>query len=323
MREREIITQYFAPLTEGEPGSFSLMDDAAVLNVPQEKQLVVTTDSVIEAVHVLPDATPEQYAMKLVRRNMSDLAAMGATPWRYLLNLRVPRGTERDWFVRFHQALEREQERFAMTLVGGDTTIGGDGVHLTLTALGLVDGPPLLRSGATVGDTVYVSGSIGDAALGLAMLQADIDAKGPWVERYHMPQPRLTLGNALRGVASAVLDCSDGLLKDAARIAEASGTGLELTLPSIPVSEPTRQLLDAAPNHEARSAIWQTILTGGDDYELIFTAPAAAETSLQEMARFLGVPVTAIGVVTEQPSLHYRDETGTLIRFGSDAGFEY
>lgn len=323
MREREIIAQYFAPLTEGEPGSFSLTDDAAVLAVPEHRQLVVTTDSVIEAVHVLPDATPEQYAMKLVRRNLSDLAAMGATPWRYLLNLRMPRGTERDWFVRFHQALLREQERFGMVLAGGDTTIGGDVVHLTLTALGLVESSPLTRGGAKAGDRVYASGSIGDAALGLAMLQADHTAKGPWIERYHTPLPRLTLGNALRGVASAAIDCSDGLLKDAARIAEASGVGLALQLASVPVSEQTQQLLDAAPNGESRSAIWQTIVTGGDDYELIFTAPPSAETSLQEMARFLALPLTVVGTVTQDTALHYRDEAGALVRFGAESGFEY
>lgn len=323
MREREIIATYFAPLSTGEPGSFSLIDDAAVLAVPKNRQLVITTDSVIEAVHVLPDATPEQYAMKLMRRNLSDLAAMGATPWRYLINLRAPRGTERDWFVRFSQALAREQERFDLVLVGGDTTIGGDVIHLTLTALGLVEGSPLTRSGAKPGDTLYVSGTIGDAALGLAMLQADNTVKGPWVERYHTPLPRLTLGNALRGIGSAALDCSDGLLKDTASLCEASGVGVELTMASIPVSEQTRQLLDAAPTSEARSAIWQTLLTGGDDYELIFAAPASAETGLQEMARFLNLPLTAIGTLTEDRNLGYRDETGALIAFGRDAGFEY
>lgn len=323
MKEREIIAQFFAPLAQGEPGSFSLTDDAALLAVPDHHQLVVTTDSVIEAVHVLPDATPEQYAMKLVRRNLSDLAAMGATPWRYLLNVRIPRGTERDWFVRFSQALLREQERFGMVLVGGDTTIGGDVVHLTLTAFGLVERDALTRSGANAGDAVYASGTIGDAALGLAMLQADSGTKGHWVERYHAPLPRLTLGNALRGIATAAIDCSDGLLKDTARLAEASKLGVELNLAHVPVSEPTRQLLDAAPNHEARSAIWQTILHGGDDYELIFTAPASAQTSLQEMARFLALPLTAIGTVKAEGAMGYRDESGALIRFGVDAGFEY
>ena len=323
MREREIIATYFAPLSSGEPGSFSLVDDAAILTAPTNKQLVITTDSVIEAVHVLPDATPEQYAMKLMRRNLSDLAAMGATPWRYLLNVRVPRGTERDWFVRFTQALAREQERFGLVLVGGDTTIGGDAIHLTLTALGLVESAPLTRSGAKAGDTLYVSGTIGDAALGLAMLQADHTAKGPWIERYHTPQPRLALGNALRGIATAALDCSDGLLKDTASLCEASNVGVELAMVSIPVSQQTRQLLDAAPGLEARSAIWQTLLTGGDDYELIFTAPASAATGLQEMARFLNLPLTAIGTITTEKNVHYRDESGALITFGRDAGFEY
>lgn len=322
MREREIIATFFAPLTGGEPGSFSLTDDAAVLTPPKGSKLVLTTDSVIEAVHLLPDATPEQYAIKLVRRNLSDLAAMGATPWRYLLNLRVPRGIEASWFSRFSAALAREQELFSMVLTGGDTTMGGDVIHLTATMLGLVPRDPLTRSGAQAGDAVYVSGQVGDAGLGLAMLQADQAAQGPWVERYYTPQPRLALGNALRGIATAAIDVSDGLLKDLSAICTASHVGCELALASIPVSSDTQRLLDAAPNADARSTLWHMIATGGDDYELLFTASADAHVALQEMARFLSVPLTRIGTITPQKTLHYTDEAGQHV-FGSESGFEY
>lgn len=322
MRERDIIATYFAPLTTGEPGSFSLTDDAAVLGVPKGQKIVVTTDSVIEAVHVLPDATPEQYAVKLLRRNLSDLAAMGATPWRYMLNLRIPRGIEASWLERFATSLKREQQHFKLVLAGGDTTIGGDTIHLTVTMLGLVDKDVLTRRGAQVDDHVYVSGAIGDAALGLAMLQADSAADGIWVERYHTPQPRLTLGHALRGIATAALDVSDGLLKDLSNLCTTSHVGCEIALASIPVSDDTRNLLDAAPNPEARSTIWQMIATGGDDYELVFTAPASAHTQLQEMARFLAVPLTKIGVITADRTLRYTDEAGQHL-FGNESGFEY
>lgn len=322
MREREIIATYFAPLTSGEAGSFSLNDDAAVLAVPKGQRLVLTTDSVIEGVHVLPDATPEQYATKLLRRNLSDLAAMGATPWRYLLNLRMPRGIEAPWFERFSGTLKHEQTQFKLVLAGGDTTIGGDAIHLTLTLLGLVGNDALLRSGARDDDDVYVSGTIGDAALGLAMLQADTSADGLWTERYHCPQPRLALGHALRGIATAAIDVSDGLLKDVASLCAASHVGCALALSDVPVSDATRQLLDAAPNAEARTTIWQMLVTGGDDYELVFTAPAGARTQLQEMSRFLAVPLTRIGRITAERTLQYTDETGQHL-FGAESGFEY
>ncbi len=322
MRQREIIATYFAPLSSGEPGSFSLTDDAAVLTPPKGHKLVLTTDSVIEAVHVLADATPEQYGTKLMRRNLSDLAAMGATPWRYLLNVRVPRGIEPSWFERFAHTLHTEQEQFKLVLAGGDTTIGGDVIHLTITMLGLVQADALTRSGAKTGDAVYVSGCIGDATLGLAMLQADSSAEGAWVARYHTPQPRIALGHALRGIATAAMDISDGLLKDLSNLCTASNVGCALALTSIPVSEDTQRLLDAAPNAEARSTIWHMIATGGDDYELVFTAPESAHTQLMEMARFLGVPLTRIGSITSERSLHYTDEAGEHI-FGEESGFEY
>ena len=321
MQEHAIIATHFAPLCADEPGSFNLTDDAAVLAMPEGKRLVVTTDSVIEGVHMLPAATEAQYASKLMRRNLSDLAAMGAAPWRYFLNLRVPRETGTEWFASFAATLHQEQERFGLVLAGGDTTLGGDIIHLSATVLGLVGKAPLTRSGACAGDGLYVTGSIGDAALGLAMLQADAAADGHWIDRYHLPQPRLQVGQALCGVASAALDCSDGLLKDAARLAMASGVGLELDATAIPVSDATRSLLEAAPDYASRSAIRQIILTGGDDYELIFTAPPSAETALAEMARFLRVPITPIGTVTDA-GLEYRDEAGQH-RFGLDSGWEY
>jgi thiamine-monophosphate kinase len=322
MRERDIIANYFVPLASAEPGAFALRDDAAVLDVPSGQQLVITTDSVIEGVHVLPHASPQQFAQKLMRRNLSDLAAMGAAPWRYTLNLRVPRETPDAWFAAFAQTLNDEQQQFGLVLAGGDTTLGGDHVHLTLTAMGLVDGPALTRRGAREGDIIFVSGTIGDAALGLTMLQDDAHADGPWVERYHRPQPRLALGKALRSKATSALDCSDGLWLDLQRLCDASGVGALVELEQVPLSAATRQLLDAAPDADSRSALWQMLVTGGDDYELIFTAPASMAQELQEMARFTGTSITAIGTVTEAPTLHYRDARGTHA-FSLQSGWEY
>lgn len=316
MRERDIIAQ-LAPLAADDAGSFGLRDDAACLAPPTSQQLVITTDSVIEGTHVLATATPGHYAQKLVRRNLSDLAAMGATPWRYLLNLHLPRDVDGEWVRAFTETLQHEQEQFGMVLIGGDTTRGGERIHLTLTALGCIEGAPLTRHGAQLGDVLYVSGTVGDAALGLAMLQADASARGPWVERYHRPLPRLALGKALRGIATAALDISDGLLKDAARL----DAGLVLQRDAVPLAADTQALLAAAPSAEARDAIWQTILSGGDDYELLFTAPPDAAETLQQLSRFLNLPLTPIGAVVES-GLHYRSASG-LHRFDAESGWEY
>ena len=156
MGERTRIAQYFAPLAATEPGSFSLTDDAAVLTLPPGKQLVITTDSVIEGIHVLLAATPQQFAQKLMRRNLSDLAAMGAMPWRYSLNLHTPATLDDAWFAAFTAALAEEQQHFGCVLAGGDSTTGGVLIHATMTCFGLLDAAPLRRHAARVAEDVYV-----------------------------------------------------------------------------------------------------------------------------------------------------------------------
>ncbi|MEJ0010487.1 MAG: AIR synthase related protein [Alphaproteobacteria bacterium] len=166
MDEHARIAQFLAPLAEAEPGALGLKDDAALLRPPPGKTLVVTTDSVI-AGHPCPDGRerPQQVAVKLMRRNLSDLAAMGAAPWRYTLNLHTPKATKDAWFAKFAGVLAAEQQRFGLTLIGGDCTSGTRPIHATMTCFGLIEGKPLLRSGAKAGDILYASGTIGDAAL--------------------------------------------------------------------------------------------------------------------------------------------------------------
>ncbi len=289
MAERERIARFFAPLAQAEPGSFALTDDAATLAPPAGHSLVVTTDSVIGGIHVLPGATAAQFAQKLVRRNLSDLAAMGATPWRYFLNLHTPRDTPDAWFAEFTAMLAQEQTQFGMVLAGGDSTSGGDIIHATMTCLGLSGTTQLLRSKATVGDDVYVSGTIGDAALGLQLLQHALatDAAGEAFlsQRYHIPEPRLELSGMLHGIAHAVIDVSDGLLADAEQIARSSSVQVRLTRASVPLSNAARALV------QQDETYWQHILGGGDDYELLFAAPVAQRAALAEL------PVTRIGEV--------------------------
>ena len=297
MSERKRITHYFSPLSAAEPGSFWLTDDAAVLAPPAGYSLVFTTDSVIESTHVLPGATPQQFAQKLVRRNLSDLAAMGATPWRYLLNLHTPRALADSWFAEFSCALAAEQHEFDMTLIGGDSTSGGDRVHATITCIGLLDGPVLRRRGGCIGDDIYVSGTIGDAALGLQLLQQKIAASAAHYDhltgRYHLPKPRLALGLALGSIATSCIDISDGLLADAAQIATASAVGLRIERDAIPLSDAAASLI------ASDSALWEIVCAGGDDYELLFTASPSQRADIAEVSQRLALTVTRIGMVVE------------------------
>lgn len=308
MREHARIARFFAPLSTAEPGSFNLTDDAAVLAPPTGKKLVVTTDSVIRGVHVPATAKPEAMARKLMRRNLSDLAAMGATPWRYLLNLHTSPTTEDDWFAAFAEALKQEQQKFGLVLVGGDMTSGKGPLSATMTCLGLVDGEPLLRKGAKAGDALYVSGTIGDAALGLQVVQRTLElpkVERLWfIERYFTPEPRLALGQSLRGLASSVIDCSDGLLADAAHLAQVNNLKIMIEREAIPLSPATAVLVKQEPKH------WDTIASGGDDYELIFTIPWSARERVARLSATLGLNLTRIGSVTNGRGLSLVDAKG-------------
>jgi thiamine-monophosphate kinase len=272
MREHERIAMFFAPLSAGEAGAFGLKDDAAVLTVPAGQQLVVTTDSVIEGIHLPHGATSEQFAQKLMRRNLSDLAAMGATPWRYLLNIHLPHVTDDLWLKHFSHTLAGLQKEFHMALVGGDCT-RGDTTHLTATMLGFVH-TPLTRAGAKVGDGIYVTGRIGDAAMALKNLAT---ASEELLHRYYRPAPRIHIGQTLHGVATACIDISDGLVADLGHLCAASNVGAVIDVGKIPFS----------PDGDI-----QTMLTGGDDYELLFTASTAPPT--------FDIPITRIGTIEAQ-----------------------
>lgn len=317
MRERERIQQFFAPLTHGEPGSFLLTDDAALLTPPSEHTLVVTTDSVIETVHVLPGATPTQFAQKLVRRNLSDIAAMGATPWRFTLNLHTPHGLPDAWFAEFSKALAQEQAQFGMVLIGGDSTAAaGARIHLTMTCIGLLKGPPLRRNHAQIGDAIYVSGTIGDAATGLKMLQQSEAESLPLINRYHAPEPRLTLGYALQHIAHAAIDISDGLLADIAQLCTGSGVGATIKRDAIPRSLTLQHFLDRD------AAIWDNVLNGGDDYELCFTAAPSYSKAIAHLAHTLNLPLTCIGTVTQGNGVQLVDRHGEVVN-GFTNGWEH
>lgn len=300
MDEFGLIARFFAPMAAAEPGALGLKDDAAVLDLPPGTRLVVTTDALVAGVHFYRDDPPAEIARKLMRVNMSDLAAMGARPRGVLLVAVLPRDMTEDWLAEFAKGLAGDVETFGAPLVGGDTSATDGPLVLALTALGEATGPALTRSGARAGDDIYVSGTIGDAALGLLALKGetfglDDEALAPLVARYLVPEPRLSLGRALAadGVAHACIDISDGLVADLGHIAECSGLRAELAAAAVPLSSTVRRLTAEEPK------LFEPVLTGGDDYELCFTAAMEARERVAAAAAAAGTTVTRIGTMKD------------------------
>jgi len=268
MNEFALIRKYFAPLAEAFPGSLNLSDDAAILDIPEGSQLVITKDAISEKVHFLPGTDPALIAKKLLRTNLSDLASMGATPLCYFLAVALPKPISEDFIARFAEGLAEDQKQFSIHLAGGDTITSATPVF-SLTAHGLIPkGKALRRSGAKAGDGIYVTGTLGDAALGL--LDAREGKKNALTERYHLPQPRVNQGVELRNVASSCIDISDGLLQDAGHVAKASNVAMDIHLEQLPLSQEAREKIAAQPE------LLPLIYSGGDDYELLFTLPEDA-----------------------------------------------
>jgi thiamine-monophosphate kinase len=302
--ELELIAQLLRPLARGYPGALGLTDDAALVDVPEGHQLVIAKDAMVAGVHFLADDPPPSVAGKLLRVNLSDLAAMGADPLGYLMVLARPVYIDDDWLRRLVAGLAAEQAEFGVHLLGGDTTSTPGPLTLSLTILGTVPrGAALLRGGARPGDHIWVSGTLGDAALGLRILKglAVPDEDGlPLVDRYRTPRPRLALGRALRGLAHAAIDVSDGLVADLGHILECSGTGAEVEAARLPLSAEARGVPGAL----------LAALTGGDDYELLFTAPADAAGAIEAVGTEVAVAVTRIGRITAEPGLRVLDRDG-------------
>jgi thiamine-monophosphate kinase len=300
--EFERIDRVFAPLSAGAPGAFGLTDDAALLPSPPEGEAwTITVDALVAGVHFLPDDSPDLIARKALRCNLSDLAAMGAVPAGYTLALALPRGMEGAvaWIESFADGLGRDQAEFGVHLFGGDSVSTSGPLWVSITAFGTVPGDrPLRRSAAKPGDDLWVSGTLGDSALGLLVLRGRLlrdDVTEALVDRYHLPQPRVRLGPALVGTAHAALDVSDGLVQDAGHIARRSGVAIEIDAPNLPLSPATIACVDSDPD------LLHHVLVGGDDYELLFTAPPEARATLAAIAARLDLRITRIGSVREGP----------------------
>lgn len=298
------IARLFRPLTRGAPGAFELKDDAAVIPSRPGFDLVVTNDAVVEGVHVPKGEAPDLIARKLVRVNLSDLAAKGAEPAGCLLAVAWPRAYRLKDRERFVLGLAADLETYALPLLGGDTVAMPDGpLTASLTAFGWVpEGRMLRRGGARPGDLVLVSGAIGDATLGLAAVQGEIeDPDGSLTYRYRLPEPRLDVRAALRRTATATADISDGLIADARHIAEASEVAITLDLEQMPLSRAAATWLEGQPD---TTAALLRLASGGDDYEIVCTVPPgvrkpAGFTVVGRVSEGAGVEVRALGRTLE------------------------
>lgn len=312
--EFEIIAELFAPLARTFPGALGLTDDAALLPADAQHETVVTMDAMVAGVHFLPADPADLVARKLVRVNLSDLAAKGAVPFAVMLAAAFPRGTGLDWLRLFAEGLRQDLAQYGVALIGGDTVATPGPLTLSLTALGKVAaGRAILRSGAAPGDTIWVSGRIGDGALGLKAARGELDLSPHHVDAladsYRLPQPRVALGPRLVGIASAGMDVSDGLVQDLGHLCRVSGVAAAIQAAEVPLSPAARAALAA---DQSRLA---SVLTGGDDYELLFTAPAKFRDAVLEAGRQSGVAVTAIGTVTAGQGTVVRDSLGHELSF--------
>lgn len=300
MTEFEIIRRFFgSPPVRRDDVVLGIGDDAAILRSPAGHELILTTDTLVEGRHFLSGTDPETLGHKALAVNLSDLAAMGADPAWFLLSITLPQADEQ-WLTAFTRGLHALSKRFNIQLVGGNTTRGP--LSIGVTACGFVPaGRALLRRGAQPGDRIYVTGTLGEAALALRVRQRCMEATGTEraaiMDRLDRPEPRIASGIALRGLATAVIDVSDGLVADLGHLLEAGNVGALVELSRIPLSANFRKLLPPA------SLDWELVVAGGDDYELCFTVPVSREPELLKRVADSGCTCTCIGEIVAEPGL--------------------
>jgi len=305
MDEFGIIAKYFAPLA-GE-GAFGLKDDAALLSSRSGQDLVITTDTVTEGVDFFAFDPSADIARKALRVNLSDLAAKGAVPAHYLLNLSLPHTITPDWLAGFADGLGQDQQEFGITLLGGDTGATDGSLSIAVTAFGFVpQGKMVRRDGARIGDAVYVTGTIGDSGGGLAIFKRekhslDDTDRDALIARYRVPQPPVAFAQNLRAIAHAGVDVSDGLIADLGHIASASGVRIVVEGEAVPLSAPLRAFW-------GEGALLRAVVAG-DDYQIAFTAPPGLQGPFTQIGRVdagKGVSLTMGGADVALPKTGYR-----------------
>lgn len=319
--EFDLIARYFAPLA-AHPGARALADDVAVVAPAPGMAHVLTVDTIVEGVHYLTEDPADLVARKLLRVNLSDLAAKGARPVGYLLATSFGKGVTAAWLESFAAGLAADQAEFGLSLLGGDTTATPGPTTLTVTLIGEAEaGAVAARGGAKPGEGIYVSGTLGDAALGLKAIRGELEGidaadRDYLAGRYRLPEPRLALGAALAGVASATIDISDGLMADLGHVCGRSGVKAEVALEDIPLSAAARRALAAEP------ALRDDVLGGGDDYEILFTASPNAETALTRAALRARGSFSRIGTIRDGAGISVTDRAGRPVKV-KQAGFRH
>lgn len=316
--EDGLIARYFKPLAR-DAGAFGLNDDAAVLTPPPRHDVVLKTDGIVGGMHFFLNDPADAVARKALRVNLSDLAAKGAKPVGFLLSLALPKSINKKWLADFARGLGADAERYECPLMGGDTDRTTGPVTISIAAFGtLPSGTMVRRSGAKIGDRVVVSGTIGDAALGLKLRQTAALAKR-WklnaamrkhlLSRYLLPEPRNAVAEVVRAHASGAMDVSDGLAGDLAKLCAASEVAAEIDAMRVPLSPAARMALSAD------GKLIEAILTGGDDYEIVATVAPDRLTALRAKAGVAGVTFTEIGVVKAGKGAHFRGKNGKALSF--------
>jgi thiamine-monophosphate kinase len=301
--EFALIERYFAPLSRGFPGAYGLRDDVAVIMPSPGRELVVKTDAIVAGVDFPPDEAADLIARKALRVNLSDLAAKGAIPRAYLLDLIVPSTIDEAWIAAFAAGLAHDQAEYSIHLIGGDMSATPGPVTIAVTALGEAPVDKIIRrGGARGGDAIFVTGTIGDAALGLRVLKGELRGldgqdKACLIDRYRLPRPRTTIGPRLIGIASAALDVSDGLVGDLRHICEVSNLSAKIEVRLIPLSSAARTAIVSDPE------LLTAAITAGDDYEIVFTASPAAADQIAGLGASLGTPITQIGFMADDAPL--------------------
>jgi len=308
--EDRLIANFFKPIAT-HPGALGLTDDAAFVTPPPGCDLVLKTDAIIGSVHFFPDDPADLVARKALRVNLSDLAAKGAKPLGFLVSLALPKEIGEDWLGKFAQGLRADAEQYGCPLFGGDTDRTPGPITIAISMVGSVPEGTMVRR---PGDRVLVSGSIGDAALGLR-LRTGADWKLNDAQRQHLssryllPQPRTALAEAVRQFASASMDVSDGLAGDLAKLARVSGVAAVVEAARVPLSEAAKAAVAAEP------ALIETVLTGGDDYEIVCTVPAAKLAEFRAAAKAADVAVTEIGRITQGEGVDFIGADGKTLAF--------
>ncbi len=323
--EIAFITDYLAPLAT-HPAAFGLKDDAALWTALPANGLVITADASVAGVHFFEDDDPGDAAYKALATNVSDLAAKAAKPLGYTLSLALAEAPTQDWAARFADGLSRAQREFGIALIGGDTVTARGAWWMSITAFGEASPRGLVpRGGAKPGDCLYVSGTLGDAALALKLRhgKADFEQALPpgacdfLLKRYLYPEPRLALSPALARYASAAMDISDGLALDLSRMCDASGVSAEVEVASIPLSAAASAAATASPK-----AI-EIILSGGDDYEILAAVPSGHSAAFETASKEAGVRVTKIGAIKAGAGAPvFRKPDGTALGLAAK-GFEH